>query len=130
VSAFRFNILHPPPPFTLTGGKGGAHVPRARIEWNILFFFGKTKSRAFTAAFVFATAMYITVTIPTIRTVVMPVEGVDTREDQIDALRVLSAGNTLTMVLLGGVLALQVRPNHFCGTRVVFFSFFLVLIYF
>ena len=38
----------------------------------------------------------------------MPIEGVDTREDQIDALRVLSAGNTLIMVLLGGILALQV----------------------
>jgi len=37
------------------------------------------------------------------------VEGVDTREDQIEALRVLSAGNTLIIVLLGGVLALQVR---------------------
>ena len=61
------------------------------------------------AAFVFAAAMYITVTIPAIRTVVTPVEGVDTREDQIEALRVLSAGNTLIMVLLGGVLALQVR---------------------
>jgi len=47
------------------------------------------------------------VTIPAIRTVVTPVEGVDTREDQIEALRVLSAGNTLIMVLLGGVLALQ-----------------------
>jgi hypothetical protein len=100
------------------------------MEHSFFFFFGKTKTRAFTAAFVFATAMYITVTIPTIRTVVMPIEGVDTREDQIDALRVLSAGNTLTMVLLGGVLALQVRSNRFCRTRVVFFSFFLVLILF
>jgi len=59
--------------------------------------------------------MYITVTIPSIRTVVTPVEGVDTREDQIEALRVLSAGNTLIMVLLGGVLALQVRElNGMC----------------
>ncbi|KAH9975874.1 hypothetical protein BGW80DRAFT_1436395 [Lactifluus volemus] len=33
--------------------------------------------------------------------------GVDTREDQIEAMRVLSAGNTLMMVLLGGVLTLQ-----------------------
>jgi hypothetical protein len=55
--------------------------------------------------------MYITVTIPAIRTVVTPVEGVDTREDQIEALRVLSAGNTLIIVLLGGVLALQVRET-------------------
>jgi hypothetical protein len=59
--------------------------------------------------------MYITVTIPSIRTVVTPVEGVDTREDQIEALRVLSAGNTLIIVLLGGVLALQVRElNSMC----------------
>jgi hypothetical protein len=63
--------------------------------------------------------MYITVTIPSIRTVVTPVAGVETREDQIDALRVLSAGNTLTMVLLGGVLALQVRE-----TACLFFSLF------
>ena len=72
--------------------------------------------------------MYITVTIPTIRTVVMPVEGVDTREDQIAALRVLSAGNTLIMVLLGGILALQVRPEWNSGC---FFPFyFLFFIYF
>ena len=57
--------------------------------------------------------MYITVTIPAIRTVVTPVESVDTREDQIEALRLLSAGNTLIMVLLGGVLALQVRERAF-----------------
>jgi hypothetical protein len=62
--------------------------------------------------------MYITVTIPSIRTVVTPVEGVDTREDQIEALRVLSAGNTLIIVLLGGVLALQVRElNGMCFFR-------------
>ena len=62
--------------------------------------------------------MYITVTIPSIRTVVTPVEGVDTREDQIEALRVLSAGNTLIIVLLGGVLALQVRElNGMCLFR-------------
>jgi len=73
-----------------------------RWDESAMFFDGGSL-----AAFVFATAMYFTVTIPTLRTVVMPVEGVDTREDQIDALRVLSAGNTLIMVLLGGILALQ-----------------------
>ena len=67
---------------------------------------------AITAAFVFAIAMYITVTIPAIQTVVTPVEGVDTRDDQIEAMRVLSAGNTLVMVLLGGILVLQVRSPH------------------
>ena len=40
-------------------------------------------------------------------------EGVDTRENQIEALRVLSAGNTLIIVLLGGVLALQVHETAF-----------------
>jgi ER membrane protein SH3 len=75
--------------------------------------------------------MYITVTIPSIRTVVTPVEGVDTREDQIEALRVLSAGNTLIIVLLGGVLALQVRElNGMCffvenGAHIHFPLFFL-----
>lgn len=77
--------------------------------------------------------MYITVTIPTLRTVVRPVEGVDTRQDQIDAMRVLSAGNTLIMVLLGGILALQVRPNRFClfFQRGFSFSFYFIFgIYF
>jgi len=73
-----------------------------RWDESAMFFDGGSL-----AAFIFATAMYITVTIPAIRTVVTPVEGVDTREDQIEALRVLSAGNTLIMVLLGGILALQ-----------------------
>jgi len=73
-----------------------------RWDESAMFFDGGSL-----ATFVLATAMYITVTVPTIRTVVTPVEGVDTREDQIEALRVLSAGNALIMVLLGGVLALQ-----------------------
>lgn len=61
----------------------------------------------------------------------MPVEGVDTREDQIDALRVLSAGNTLIMVLLGGVLALQVCSLFFLFTNYSFlflFCFYLCFI--
>ena len=54
--------------------------------------------------------MYITVGIPSCRTVADPVPDVDTREDQIEALRVLSAGNTIIIALLGGVLALQASP--------------------
>lgn len=53
--------------------------------------------------------MYITVGVPSSRTVADPVVGVDTREDQIEALRILSAGNTIIIVLLGAVLTLQVR---------------------
>lgn len=48
-------------------------------------------------------------TIPSLRTIVDPVAGVDTRDDQIEAMRVLSAGNTIMVILLAGVLLLQVR---------------------
>jgi hypothetical protein len=59
------------------------------------------------AAYVFGIAVYVTVTIPALRTVVNPVPNVDTREDQVEAMRVLSAGNTIIMVILGAILALQ-----------------------
>lgn len=45
-------------------------------------------------------------TIPALRTIVTPVE-VDTREDRIEAMRVLAAGNTIITLLLGAILALQ-----------------------
>ena len=57
-----------------------------------------------TGAFVFGIAVYTTVTIPSLRTIVDPVVGIDTRDDQIEAVRVLSAGNTILVVLLGGLL--------------------------
>lgn len=60
------------------------------------------------AAYVFGIAVYITVTIPTLRTIVTPVVGVDTDEDRAEALRVLSAGNTIIILCLGAILALQV----------------------
>lgn len=63
------------------------------------------------AAFIFAIAVYLSVDIPASRTIATPVEGVDTREDQIEALRILSAGNVIMIVLLGAILTLQVgRP--------------------
>ncbi|KAJ3530684.1 hypothetical protein NM688_g7675 [Phlebia brevispora] len=64
------------------------------------------------AAYVFAVSVYLSVGVPACRTVARPVEGVDTREDQIEALRVLSAGNTIIIVLLGAVLALQVGEEY------------------
>ncbi|KAI0272661.1 Shr3 amino acid permease chaperone [Gloeopeniophorella convolvens] len=73
-----------------------------RWDESAMFFDGGSL-----VAFIFAIAMYTTVTIPAIQTVVAPVEGVDTRQDQVEAMRVLSAGNTLMMALLGGILALQ-----------------------
>lgn len=63
--------------------------------------------------YVFALAVYITVGIPSSRTVANPVPNVDTREDQIEALRVLSAGNTIIIVLLGAILVLQVTFDPF-----------------
>nr|KAI0047254.1 hypothetical protein FA95DRAFT_1606263 [Auriscalpium vulgare] len=59
------------------------------------------------AAFVFGVAMYTTVTIPALQTVANPIKDVDTRDDQVDALRILSAGNVVNMALLGLVLVLQ-----------------------
>jgi hypothetical protein len=65
-----------------------------------------------TGAFVFGIMLYTTVVIPGVRTVANPLD-VDTREDQVEALRVLAAGNTLIVVCLGLALALQVRSLLF-----------------
>ncbi|KAI0629200.1 Shr3 amino acid permease chaperone [Trametes polyzona] len=59
------------------------------------------------AAYIFALAVYLTVGIPACRTVADPVPDVDTQDDRVEALRVLSAGNTIIIVLLGAILALQ-----------------------
>ncbi|KAJ8591793.1 hypothetical protein M405DRAFT_813815 [Rhizopogon salebrosus TDB-379] len=58
------------------------------------------------AAYVFAISVYLAVTVPNLRTVVTPAD-VDTRVDRIEALRILSAGNTIIMVILGAILVLQ-----------------------
>lgn len=58
-------------------------------------------------AYIFAVAVYLAVSVPSLRTIVTPVD-VDTRADRIEALRILSAGNTIIMVVLGAVLVLQV----------------------
>ncbi|KAI6164449.1 Shr3 amino acid permease chaperone [Pisolithus thermaeus] len=58
------------------------------------------------AAYVFAVAVYLSVTIPSLRTIVTPAE-VDARADRIEAMRVLAAGNTIMMVVLGAILVLQ-----------------------
>jgi len=56
----------------------------------------------------FGVLLYMTVVIPGLRTVCTPIEG-ETRAVQVEALRVLAAGNTLIAACLGLVLALQVR---------------------
>ncbi|KAI0793969.1 hypothetical protein C8Q74DRAFT_1246037, partial [Fomes fomentarius] len=65
------------------------------------------------AAYIFAIAVYLTVNIPSCRTVVEPIADVDTEEDRLDALRILSAGNTIIIVCLVGVLVLQVCSHPF-----------------
>ena len=75
-------------------------------------------TRTHTVAYILALAVYVTVTIPSLRTIVTPVAG-ETRNDKIEAMRVLSAGNTIIVVILVGVLLLQVRLN-----RMDFFDIF------
>ncbi|KAJ6625023.1 Shr3 amino acid permease chaperone [Mycena sp. CBHHK59/15] len=55
---------------------------------------------------VFGLAVYLTVTVPTLRTIVTPAE-VDTEQDRMEAMGVLSAGNIIIMFCLGLVLLLQ-----------------------
>ncbi|EIW58706.1 Shr3 amino acid permease chaperone [Trametes versicolor FP-101664 SS1] len=64
------------------------------------------------AAYIFSLAVYMTVGIPACRTVADPIPDVDSQEDQVEALRVLSAGNTIIIVLLGAVLALQAGEQY------------------
>ncbi|KAI0641874.1 Shr3 amino acid permease chaperone [Trametes meyenii] len=64
------------------------------------------------AAYIFSLAVYLTVGIPACRTVADPVPNVDTKDDQVEALRVLSAGNTIIIVLLGAVLVLQAGEQY------------------
>lgn len=45
------------------------------------------------------------------RTVVTPIQGVDTREHQIEALRILAAGNVIIIGALGAVLCLQASTS-------------------
>lgn len=58
----------------------------------------------------FSIAIYLTVTIPALQGIVSTDGSYDwSSEDKIEAMRVLSAGNVIMIVLLGAILALQVR---------------------
>jgi hypothetical protein len=69
-------------------------------------------------AYIFAVAVYLAVTVPSLRTVVTPVD-VDTRADRIEAMRILSAGNTIMMVVLGAILVLQVIIRQFLSLSIM-----------
>ncbi|KAF8141697.1 Shr3 amino acid permease chaperone [Boletus edulis] len=58
------------------------------------------------AAYLFTISVYLAVTIPCLRTMVTPAE-VDTMDDRIEALKILSAGNTIMMLVLAAILGLQ-----------------------
>ena len=64
-------------------------------------------------AYMFAVVVYLTVTINSLRTIVNPVENVDTRGDQVEAMRILSAGNVIIVACLVFVLVLQVNASSF-----------------
>ena len=72
----------------------------------------------------FALSVYLTVGVPSSRTVAEPVVGVDTRSDQIEALRILSAGNSIIIVLLGAILALQVMYTSDSMCRIMLTDIF------
>ncbi|KDR67936.1 hypothetical protein GALMADRAFT_146679 [Galerina marginata CBS 339.88] len=73
-------------------------------KWNesAIFFDGSSL-----AVYVFGVAVYLTVIIQALRTIVDPVKDVDTREDQVMAMRVLSAGNIIVTACLALILLLQ-----------------------
>jgi len=96
-------LMHAVMGMGLVGLVGKLH----KWDESAIFFDGSS-----IAAYVFALSVYITVGVPSSRTVADPVEGVDTRQDQIEALRILSAGNTIIIVLLGAVLALQAGEEY------------------
>jgi len=62
-------------------------------------------------AYVFAIAVYVTVIIPSLRTIVIPLE-IDSKEDRLEAMRVLSAANIIIIGCLGGILTLQAGQEY------------------
>ncbi|GLB43449.1 putative ER membrane protein SH3 [Lyophyllum shimeji] len=67
-------------------------------------------------AYVFSIAVYITVTIPALQTIVTPPEASESvqeaQAERVQAMRVLSAGNVIIMVCLGAILALQAGQEY------------------
>lgn len=63
-------------------------------------------------AYVFGICVYITVTIPSLRTIVKPLES-ETNDARMMALSVLSAGNVIMIGCMLGVLCFQVRQRAF-----------------
>jgi hypothetical protein len=62
-----------------------------------------------TAAYVFGIIVYLSVTVPSLRAIAEPTTDSEIYDDQVMALRVLSAGNIIIIGSLLLILALQVR---------------------
>ncbi|KAJ6581278.1 Shr3 amino acid permease chaperone [Mycena capillaripes] len=60
---------------------------------------------------IFGLSVYFTVVVPTLRTIVTPLAE-ETRQDRIEAMQVLSAGNIIIMACLGLVLLLQAGQEY------------------
>ncbi|KAF5369211.1 hypothetical protein D9757_010034 [Collybiopsis confluens] len=76
-------------------------------QWDdsALFFDGSSLG-----VYIFAIAVYVAVIVPTLKTVVVPLEE-EMLADRIEAVRVLSAANVIIMICLGLILALQASPQ-------------------
>ncbi|KAH8832577.1 Shr3 amino acid permease chaperone, partial [Flagelloscypha sp. PMI_526] len=73
-------------------------------KWNdSAFFFDGTSI----GAYVFALSVYVTVTVPGVRSIANPPPELDDPEEKLAAIQVLSAGNVIIALCLGMVLLLQ-----------------------
>ncbi|KAF8757577.1 ER membrane protein SH3 [Rhizoctonia solani] len=81
------------------------NAPRAvklhKWDESALFFDGSSL-----AAFMFGIILYASVVIPALRIIVSPLET-DGRKERTESLRILAAANTLIVICLVGVLAMQ-----------------------
>ncbi|KAF8196659.1 Shr3 amino acid permease chaperone [Mycena galopus ATCC 62051] len=77
-------------------------------DWDdsAMFFDGSS-----IAAVLFGFAVYMTVIIPMLKTIVTPLED-ETRSERVQALQLLSAGNIIVMCCLGLVLLLQAGQEY------------------
>jgi heme/copper-type cytochrome/quinol oxidase subunit 4 len=99
--------------FFFDGTGLGMYIRVAEIvQFNSQLTYCMTLSAFETAAYICAIAVYASVTIPSLRTIVQPLPNVDSQDDRVEAMRILAAGNTIMIVLLGSILVLQVREKQ------------------
>jgi len=79
----------------------------SKWDESAMFFDGSSL-----AAFVFGITVYITVTLPGLERVGLPVQSEDEAAEKVEALRVMCAGNVLIAICLFGVLSLQAGQEY------------------